>query len=68
MYTNDYTRFIIFSIASNYETRDHLERLYETKSLTDEIIFKKIFAKINTLGIKLYYFLKKVEQAHLSSK
>ena len=67
MYKNDYIRFIIFSISSNDETRDHLEMLSETKSLTDEIVFKKIFDKINTLGIKLYYFLKKVEQTHLSS-
>ena len=61
MYKNDYIRFTIFSISFNDETWDHLEMLYETKSLTDEIIFNKILAKINALGIKLYYFLKKIE-------
>lgn len=68
MYKNEYMRFIVFSISSNDETRDHLETLFETKSLTDETFFKKISDKINTLGIKLYYFLKKIETDHLAPK
>ncbi len=67
-YKNEYIRFLIFSIASNDETRDHLELLFETKSLTDEIVFKSISEKIDKLGIKLYYFLKSVEEKHMSSK
>jgi len=67
-YKNEYIRFLIFSIASNDETRDHLEMLFETKSLTDEIVFKSISEKIDKLGIKLYYFLKSVEEKHMSSK
>ncbi len=42
--------------------------LFETKSLTDEIVFKSISEKIDKLGIKLYYFLKSVEEKHMSSK
>ncbi len=52
-YKNEYIRFLIFSIASNDETRDHLETLFETKSLNDEIIFKDISAKIDKLGITI---------------
>lgn len=41
-YKNEYIWFLFFAIASNDETRDHLEILFETKSLTDEIIYKNI--------------------------
>ncbi len=67
-YKNEYIRFLVFAIASNDETRDHLETLFETKSLNDEIIFKDISAKIDKLGIKLYYYLKSVEKTHMSTK
>ena len=33
-YKNDYIRFIIYALASNDETIDHLETLYKTKSYT----------------------------------
>ena len=34
-YKQDYIRFLTFTIASNDETLDHLENLYETGSLQD---------------------------------
>ncbi|MEJ7671789.1 MAG: four helix bundle protein [Chitinophagaceae bacterium] len=67
-YKNEYIRFLFFAIASNDETRDHLEILFETKSLTDEIIYKNIGVKIDALGVKLYYFLKAVQESHMSEK
>jgi len=35
-YKSDYERYITISLASNDETLDHLENLFETGSLTDE--------------------------------
>ena len=37
-YKQDYIRFLVIALASNDETTDHLETLYETGSLKDEII------------------------------
>jgi four helix bundle protein len=41
-FKNDYIRFITFALASNDETIDYLETLYETESVTDDKIFKQI--------------------------
>ncbi|MBK8292243.1 MAG: four helix bundle protein [Flammeovirgaceae bacterium] len=38
-YKQDFIRFLIIAQASNDETIDHLEMLYETKSLTDQKLF-----------------------------
>jgi four helix bundle protein len=64
IYKADYLRFIVFALASNDETRDHLETLYETKSLIDESVYQKIHQKVNLLGKKLNNFYKSVELNH----
>lgn len=35
-YKQEFIRFLIYAIASNDETIDHLETLFETESLTDK--------------------------------
>ena len=60
-YKNDYIRFITFALASNDETIDHLETLYETKSLTDEEIFKQLDSKLQIFGKKINKFLQSVQ-------
>jgi len=67
-YKNDYVRFLIYAIASNDETRDHIENLYETKSLTDEKVYNSILNKVNLLGKKIYFFIESVEKQHKSPK
>jgi len=67
-YKNDYIRFITFALASNDETIDHLETLYETESLTDEKIFKQIDSKLQILGKKINKFLQSVPKQHMSTK
>ncbi len=67
-YKNDYIRFITFALASNDETIDHLETLYETESLTDEKIFKQIDSKLQILGKKINKFLQSVQKQHMSTK
>jgi four helix bundle protein len=56
-YMNEYIHFIVISIASNDETRDHLETLYNTNSLRNKETYKRILNKINKLGIKLHNFI-----------
>ena len=41
-YKNEFIRFLTYALASNDETLDHWETLYETKSLKDEQIYNKI--------------------------
>ena len=65
-YKKDYIRFLIYAHSSIDETRDHLEILYETKSLTDKKVFEHIAPKLNLLGKKLYKFIKSVEDNHKS--
>lgn len=63
-YKGDFIRFLVFAIASCDETIDHLETLFETKSLLDENVFKTISAKLHSLSKQLITFLKAVEEGH----
>ena len=47
---------------------DHLENLWDIRSLTDEITFITLKNKIETLGKMLNKFLQAVEQEHQSLK
>ena len=63
-YKADFIKFLIYSIASNDETIDHLETLFETKSLGDKNVFTLLHQKIEVLGKKLNNFIKAVERSH----
>ena len=63
-YQGDFIRFLVYAQASNDETIDHLETLYETNSLTDEEMFESLHQKIDTLGKKLNRFLQSVSKYH----
>ena len=65
-YKKDYIRFLIYAHSSIDETRDHLEILYETKSLTDKKVFEHIASRLDLLGKKLYKFIESVENNHKS--
>ena len=67
-YKNEYMRFITFALASNDETLDHLETLFETGSLTDKIFYDNLHYKIELLGKKINRFLQSVQNEHLSDK
>lgn len=67
-YKQEFIRYIIFALASNMETLDHLETLFETKSLTDEQLFKKLHMDIDLLGKKLNTFLSVVRKNHNTNK
>ena len=63
-YKQDFIRFLIISQASNDETIDHLEILFETQSLTDKKLFEDLNEKLMKLGRKINNFIKAVEQDH----
>ena len=67
-YKQDWIKFIVYALSSNDETLDHLENLWDTKSLTDQIIFLSLKNKIETLGKMLNKFLQAIEQEHQSPK
>jgi len=61
-YQVEYFKFLTYAIASNDETIDHLESLFETGSLKDEEIYQQIHSKSELLGKKLNNFLKHFER------
>ncbi|MEJ7625350.1 MAG: four helix bundle protein [Ferruginibacter sp.] len=48
-YKADFTKFLVYALSSNDETIDHLEILYQTRSLTDTIFFEDLHKKLETL-------------------
>ena len=63
-YKADYIKFIIYALSSNDETIDHLDILFETKSLNDEALYQSLKQKLETLGKKLNNFLQAVQRQH----
>lgn len=67
-YKNEYIKFLVYAHASNDETIDHMETIYETGSFTDEKVFFQINKKLDLLGRKLNKFIQSVEKEHISQK
>ena len=67
IYKAEFMKFLIYSRASNDETRDHLETLYITKSLTDENLYQRIHDKIDLLGMKIKNYYEWVDQHYIPS-
>ena len=63
-YKADFIKFLIYSLSSNDETIDHLETLFETESLKDELLYNTLHAKLEQLGKKLNNFIQAVERSH----
>ncbi len=60
-YRPEYIRFLVIAQASNDETIDHLETLWETKSLTNEKLYLDLQSRLQQLGRKINNFIKAVE-------
>ncbi len=67
-YKQEFIHHLIIAIASNDETLDHLETLYETKSLTDEKFYQELHSKIELLGRKINSFIQTVKEDHKSPR
>lgn len=65
-YKQDFIRFLTYALSSCDETRDHLEVLLETGSLTDENAYTKLAKSLDELGKKLNNFIASVERDHRS--
>jgi len=57
-YQQDYLRFLICAHASCDETKEHLELLFETKSLENKDKFDYFYSELEKLSKKLYSFIK----------
>ena len=67
-YKQEFIRFLVFAHASCDETIDHLEILFETKSLTNEVVYRDLSAQLDLLGRKLNVFIDSVERSHRASR
>jgi len=63
-YKADLLKFLRYALASNDETIDHLDILFQTQSLKDEVLFIALKNKIITLGKMLLNFIKSVLKIH----
>ncbi len=67
-YKQEFIRFLIYAIASDDETADHLDTLFGTGSLTDHKLFQDLNKRLEKLGKKLNRFIQSVEKGHISEK
>jgi four helix bundle protein len=63
-YKQEFIKFLIYAQASNDETIDHLETLFETKSFTNVDKFNSLHQKIEILGKKINNFIQAVQKGH----
>lgn len=67
-YKQEFMRFLTYASASNDETADHLDTLFETGSLMDRELYQDLAERLDKLGRKLNLFIKSVEKSHMSEK
>ena len=65
-YKNGFIKFLVFAGASNNETKEHLDMLFETGALRDQERYDVFILRYENLGRKIYIFLKSVESGHLT--
>ena len=65
-YKRDWIKFLVYAHSSNDETIDHLENLWETKSLVDPTVYHHIRNELDSLGRQINCFIKAVERKHHS--
>jgi four helix bundle protein len=63
-YKQEFIRFLIYSVASCDETRNHLDTLYETKSLRNTESYESFCEEYDYLGKMISNFIKSVESGH----
>jgi len=63
-YKQEFIKFLSYSLASCDETRDHLDNLYETKSLRDKVRYEYFCEEYDHLGKMMSNFIKSVNSSH----
>jgi len=64
-YNQENIRYLIYSISSNDETIDHLETLWDTKSLRNRELFNDLHKRLDILGKKLNRFIQTLEKSKI---
>jgi four helix bundle protein len=67
-YKQEFIRFLLFAHASCDETIDHLEMLFEMRSLTNEVVSRDLSERLDLLGRKLNVFIDSVERSHRTDR
>jgi four helix bundle protein len=67
-YKQEFIRFLVFAHASCDETIEHLEMLFETRSLRNQGVYRDLSAQLDLLGRKLNVFVDTVERSHRTSR
>ncbi|MCY7309405.1 MAG: four helix bundle protein [Bacteroidota bacterium] len=49
-YKAEFIKFLVYALGSNDETTDHMENLYKTKSLQDEVLYNYLHARLEIAG------------------
>jgi four helix bundle protein len=63
-YKNEYIHYLYRAYASNRETKEHLDLLYETRSYYAINQYKALCLEIDDLSKMIYSFIDSVEQGH----
>ena len=61
-YKNEFVYYLFRAYASCEETMEHLELLFETKSMTDETLFTRLAQDSNNLCGKILRYIQAVDQ------
>ena len=67
-YKQEFIRFLAFAHGSCDETIDHLETLFETGSLTNEMLYRDLTSRLDLVGRKLNVFIDSVERLHRTDR
>src|SRR5947207_392836 len=67
-YKQEFIRFLVFAHSSCDETIDHLEMLFETGSLRNEVVYRDLASQLDLLGRKLNVFIASVERSHRTDR
>jgi len=65
-YKNEFIKFLTYALASCDETREHLELIFETGSLTDKVLFDDLSKRYDILGRTTNNFLQSVIVGHMA--
>jgi len=63
-YKQEYIHYLIRALASSAETIEHLEFLWDTRSLKDKTLYESIYDDYNELNSMLYSFIESVGSKH----
>ncbi len=63
-YKSDFLLFLTRAYAESAETTEHLEFLFETRSLSDEGVYRHLREQYEILSKKIFRFNQSVNEAH----